>query len=171
MSWEKSLNPTPPEVQLRPFEESDFAFLLKELKDKEALFQWGATSFQFPISASSFASFLSSHSCFPYVLATKNEILAYGDLIHEEAKEVRLCRLLVSSNSRGKGIGKLLVRSLAKEAQQRFPNLAINLFVFEKNKAARACYEKCGFRYTTDQFELIHNGITNTTLKMTYHGN
>ncbi len=159
------------EPVLQPYDPTCFSFLEAELDRQEMLFQTAATTVPFPIAQESFERYILQVQCAPYVLKLGEEIIAYGDIIHEPDKEQRLCRLIVGSKHRGQGYGKALVNALIKAAQEKDPSLPIFLYVIESNTRAKRCYEACGFKATDIQFDLQNGNTYHPTIQMKYHGN
>jgi len=64
--------------------------------------------------------------------------------------EVQLVSMWVSSEARGRGVARALIRALAEWSRDR-GSTSVVLFVQEANAPARALYEQAGFRSTGDR--------------------
>ncbi len=73
-----------------------------------------------------------------------------GGFARVDRREVQLISMWVSSEARGRGVAKALIRALAEWSRER-GSTAIVLFVQEANTPARALYERAGFRPTGDR--------------------
>jgi len=95
---------------------------------------------------------------FHYILALEdNKIIGLVTWIsHGLPKHglFELDRICLLSESRGKGVGKLLVESLVDDARKWYSNLGgkirkLYLLTHEDNKGAHGFYEKVGFEHET----------------------
>ena len=170
MNSEKPSKTSGNNLQLIPYDSSCFPFIEAELDNKDIFFQTAATTVPFPIVQASFERYILQDQCAPYVLKRNDEVIAYGDIIHEPNKENRLCRLIVGRSYRGKGYGKALVNALIKAAQEIDPSLPIFLYVIESDIGAKMCYEACGFIPTAIRFDLQDGDNYHPTIQMKYHG-
>lgn len=170
MNSEKPSKVSDNKPQLVPYDSSCFSFIEAELDSPEMLFQTAATTVPYPVEQDSFERYIFQNQCAPYVLRRGDTIIAYGDIIHEPNKELRLCRLIVGRNFRGMGYGKALVNALVKKAKDTDPSLPIFLFVILTNTSAKMCYSVCGFKSTDLIIDLKDGNQYHPTIQMKYYG-
>ncbi|MCF6182132.1 GNAT family protein [Lutibacter sp.] len=60
-------------------------------------------------------------------------------------KKVKISRLLIAKEHRGKGFGEQMMIALLKFIQKKYPNFKVYLTVFTFNKPAITLYKKLGF--------------------------
>lgn len=137
-----------PEPRLIPFEKEQIDFLLNEVRSPEILTQCAGTSFHFPLDSISICAHLSRPEIHAFLLVDDEHAIGYGDLLKDGDKEIRICRLLISSKRRGKGYGKMLVQHLCNKARSLYPTLPLRLFVIDENQAALHCYLNSNFKLT-----------------------
>jgi len=95
---------------------------------------------------SSYFDVFSPRSPTRIALVTENEGRLQGFIVvRMSGEDCELENVIVSRAARGKGIGSELVESLLREARNRGA-ARIFLEARESNSAARALYEKCGFK-------------------------
>jgi len=80
-----------------------------------------------------------------HVLLRDGSPVAYGEAwVDRDEREIELARLIVRPADRGRGVGRLLVRELLREAA-RFGYEWAFVRVLPGNAAALACYRGAGF--------------------------
>lgn len=80
-----------------------------------------------------------------FMLVDQGVLLGYCQLKWRGAGNVRLCRVIVNPELRGKGIGKHLICSVIKFANESLMASRMELGVYQHNTAAILCYQKLGF--------------------------
>lgn len=95
-----------------------------------------------------------------HLLAFSNNRLIAATDIHmmdKTEKHVGIFGISVIKDFRGKGLGKLLMELILKEAKKEIPEIKIvTLGVYSTNDIARSLYEKLGFI----EYGMLPNGIT-----------
>ena len=134
-------------IALRRFRQSDFAALISWVPTPEALAQWCAGFFQFPLDASHLQGSLESASR-PHareIFTTESE---QGESVgHVELSMIwphlscRLSRVLVAPEWRGIGVGREIIGLAISRAFQRYHVSRIDLGVSDDNQIAIRCYE------------------------------
>ncbi len=71
--------------------------------------------------------------------------MGMGEIVAVSENTVRLCRILVGTDFRGRGIGQHLTLALLQEAFSDPHIQRVELNVYDFNQAAIRCYERCGF--------------------------
>lgn len=157
---------------LQPFTVQHFPLLEKWITDKDILFQYSGTYFQFPVTLKQLADYRKKH---PerrfYIGYLANVPYAFGELIPKNDEPPRLARLLIGDPTlRGKGLGEIFVRELITEAKTLFNPPDIDLFVLKGNDQAIRCYQKVGFQFLENEgFTLEFEGQQHQVRKMRLH--
>jgi RimJ/RimL family protein N-acetyltransferase len=140
-----------PQVTLRPFDRRDFERLISWVPTQQALMQWCAAFFAYPLDHTQLQRYLDS-------TAQPNTRMIFT--AHDQAGEpvghieismiwphlsCRLSRILVAPDGRGRGIGAAMVARAATVAFEVHCVDRIDLGVAADNAAAIACYRKQGF--------------------------
>lgn len=136
-------------VTLIPYDPSWFTVLQSWITDKHVLLHYSGTHFQYPLTAAQMDAYLLE---FPerkmYMGLLNNEAFAFGEIIPQDERSVRLARILVGNPGlRGQGLGLAFVKALVTEARDLFEHPVIELFVFSTNMKAISCYSKAGFQF------------------------
>jgi RimJ/RimL family protein N-acetyltransferase len=141
----------PPQVTLRPFDCSDFERLIAWVPTQQALTQWCAAFFQYPLDPIQLKRYLDS-------TAQPNARMIFT--AHDHAGEpvghieismiwphlsCRLSRILVAPDRRGQGIGGAMVARAAAFTFDIHHVDRIDLGVAADNAPAIACYRQQGF--------------------------
>ena len=135
---------------LKTFEEADFPILQNWETSKEMLFQFSATELSYPLNLEQWQAYRQKYPDRRQYLARLDigTPYAFGEIIPQDEKSVRLSRLLVGEvRQRGKGLGGRLIQELITEAEKQFTLERIDLFVLADNARAIRCYEKEGFTF------------------------
>lgn len=77
------------------------------------------------------------------------KVIGHGEInrIDLRNKNARLCRILIADeNDRNNGFGTAIINELLSIGFEDLNLHRIDLGVFEFNKSAIKCYEKCGFK-------------------------
>ena len=157
-------------IGIRPLEEDDIQAILQWNRntDENFLHQWsGYTAYHFPLTAEQIQKRKTLSSCRLFAalqegktvaaaeidgLDTANAFIAsnasYQKGIHSQ-KSAHLCRLIVSNESKSKGICSAFLHELCKTCFFEMGLSRLTLRVFCFNIGALRCYEKCGFLATS----------------------
>lgn len=143
-------------VELQPFTEADWPTLIGWIDSPEFMMQWGGPAFSYPLDAAQLEPLLRAAA------AKEPEVLLFKAVDSEDRQTVghiqllaidranrsaRIGRVLVGPpHLRGRGIGTQMIRALLHIAFARLGLHRIDLYVFDFNYGAIACYEKSGFR-------------------------
>lgn len=84
----------------------------------------------------------------------QNGVQAYGAIYQSELRA-----LFVHSNSRGKGIGKILLEFLLSKLTPSPIDNSVTLNVAKSNQPAKALYAQYGFK-VIEEFEAEYNGVS-----------
>jgi RimJ/RimL family protein N-acetyltransferase len=143
------------EIELQPFERSDFARLISWVTSEKEVLVWGGMIFHYPLDEFQLEKYLQAaetdqpaRKIFKAVETLTNEAVGQIELdqIDRRNRSARISRVLVGEPSlRGKGIGSQMVRKVLQVGFNQLGLHRLFLGVFEFNKAAISCYEKVGF--------------------------
>ncbi len=110
--------------------------------------QWGGPPFRYPFDARSFAEDSLWQKLPSFVLLDQSgAMLAFGQY-YNRLDHCHLSRLVVAPQARGGGVGRQLILQLVAHGRDALQLTQTSLFVLQNNTAARALYEKLGFRLT-----------------------
>ena len=141
-------------LELRPFDEGDFAQLIDQVPDAGFLLQWSGPEYSFPLDSHQLSETLAkttgrgaSFKVYKAVLSSAAGSVGHIQLmdIDYESGACVLGRVLIFREHRGKGLGELLVRSALHEAFAGLGLRQVTLLVFAFNEPAVATYESVGF--------------------------
>jgi len=106
---------------------------------------WAGVSVAWPVTAADIRRWHEDPDVHPFVLHDGADAVAYGELwIDAEEHEAELARIIVRSDRRGRGVGRLLVGLLLEQASA-FGSLVAFVRVAPGNAAALASYRRAGF--------------------------
>ena len=140
-----------PQIRLRSFQPQDFQRLLAATDSLQGLVQWAGPFFHFPLDEDQLEGYrasglgpMSTRRIYTACdsLATPVGHIELNDL---DGHSARLCRVLVDPPSRGRGIGRSMVRQALRIGFDELGLKRIDLGVFDLNSAAIRCYELEGF--------------------------
>ncbi|TNE80538.1 MAG: GNAT family N-acetyltransferase [Bacteroidetes bacterium] len=156
---------------LVPFQEEHKQGFIRWNRNAEEVHRFAATGFTYPITLDQIGNFPEKIGAIAFaLLSDEGQHLANGDFVVDDAlAEVRLCRLIVDPEERGKGYGQHLVKLLISEAKKQKPDYRVSLNVLADNPTAIAIYEKCGFQMTDLAFSFEAGGKTYSGFKMYFH--
>ncbi|WP_353128921.1 GNAT family N-acetyltransferase [Parapedobacter pyrenivorans] len=160
---------TASKIKLQPFTVDDFDRLIGWIKDEELLIQFAGSIFSFPLTRDQLNQYLSDadRSIFK-VVNEHEEVIGHCEAYDTKNGEVRLCRVLIGEEKfRGKGLGEIIIKTLANYAFTAMNASMVSLNVFDWNVGAIRCYEKAGFRKVrNEQSETVYNDLIWTAIKM-----
>ncbi|WP_439127978.1 GNAT family N-acetyltransferase [Polaribacter sp.] len=138
-------------ITLQPFRESDYERLINWIDSEYLMYVFSATIFRFPITKSQLDEYTQQPNRVIYKVmdTNSNEIIGHAELnnINKRSKSARICRVLVGSKkARNKGYGTLIVNELVRVGFEEMNLHRIDLGVYDFNKNAIKCYQKCGFK-------------------------
>ncbi|MFA9423744.1 MAG: GNAT family N-acetyltransferase [Sedimentibacter sp.] len=158
-------------IELRPTIIDDCQFIIKcnEGKDEAFLHQWAGPSYIFPITVEQIKKRLKDTIYTKFFTAfIDNEIIGTVEIgfIDYKKKECKICRFLLEENSRNKGYGTEISKSLINYAFDKLNMNKVSLHVSSNNVSAKKCYEKAGFTLAEEQnkkaslkMELFNNNL------------
>jgi RimJ/RimL family protein N-acetyltransferase len=137
-------------LQLTPFQPSDFATFISWLDNEELLFQIAGKYFTFPVTPDQLHNYLADTKSIGFnVLETEhNKIIGHGEIILLGNSRVKLDKIIIGDPlMRGKGLGGQLIEALLIYAFSELNATVVELLVFDWNIAGIKCYEKVGFTF------------------------
>ncbi|MBA4601072.1 GNAT family N-acetyltransferase [Thermoactinomyces mirandus] len=142
-------------VQLLPFTEQDIERLISWIDTPDLLLQWAGPVFTFPLDRVQVLNHLNSaNDKFPKSLIFKamddhrNKTVGHIELsrIDQLNQSASLARVFIAPACRGNGYGQEMVKKALEIGFNKLQLHRIDLRVFDFNKQAIKCYEKCGFK-------------------------
>lgn len=137
---------------LRDYKKSDASEIINWIKDERALKLWSADIYNtYPITAddinNNYKKCKSTSHFYIKTLTDNNKIIGHLILRNpsNDTSIVRLGFIIVNSDIRGKGYGKLLINKAIDFAKVELNAKEINLGVFDINTSAYNCYKSVGF--------------------------
>ncbi|WP_160151752.1 N-acetyltransferase [Microbulbifer sp. ALW1] len=133
-------------LQLAACTQEHIPVLMKWIQSETQCREWGGPFFRYPFDTQSFAEDCSWQKLPSFVLqGVAGKLLAFGQF-YRRLERCHLGRLIVAPEARGCGIGKSLIRLLAKQGCNALATDQCSLFVLKNNRPAQALYEKIGFQ-------------------------
>jgi RimJ/RimL family protein N-acetyltransferase len=142
-------------IKLELFTEADADRLISWVNSPDFLLQWAGPSFTFPLDRKQIIKHLEvmkgrypKSFIYKAIDSETNEVIGHIELsnIDLENLSASISRVLVSPLYRGKGYGQEMIKSVLEIGFKEFQLHRIDLRVFDFNKGAIKCYEKCGFK-------------------------
>jgi RimJ/RimL family protein N-acetyltransferase len=146
--------PTPTGVELRPFGRDGFDRLIGWIDSPEALRDWAAIFFDYPLTVPQLEEYLREAEAgrkrlFVALDAGSGRAIGHIELSHILPHlSAFVSRVLIGEPAfRGRGYGTRLVETFVRYAFAEFGFHRLDLGVLPTNARAIHCYEKLGFRY------------------------
>jgi RimJ/RimL family protein N-acetyltransferase len=143
------------DIELQPFERSDFAQLIKWSGSPEFLLQWSGSTFHYPLDEAQLEEYTNGsrgdvpvRKIFRVVDKTSGRTVGHIALsnINRRSRSAAIsCVLIGDPDARGKGIGAQMIRRVLEIGFDELGLHRIQLSVFDFNTTAIACYEQVGF--------------------------
>ena len=138
-------------IRLEEFTNNDFDRFINWIDDEKFMYQFAGPVFKFPITAEQLTDYISdkNRKAFKVVEIETEKVIGHGEIgrIDLKNKNARLCRILIADkDKRNKGFGALIINELLKIGFATLKLHRLDLGVFDFNKSAIRCYEKCGFK-------------------------
>jgi len=143
------------EIALKPLEISDFDQLINWIPSKKFHVQWCGSVFKYPFDEDQFEKYLQKcggqppkRLAFKVIDSKNNKMIGQSSfhIINLEQRSAHLGPILVGDSSlRGRGIGRQIVDRMLEIGFRQLKLHRIDLYVFDFNESAIACYEKSGF--------------------------
>lgn len=143
-------------IELKYFGYSDFEQLVDWIDSPEFLLQWGGSGFEYPLDEHQLEKYIEDANgvnpdTLVYKVIDKETAHVVGHIslgkIDRKNKSARVGKVLVGDkNTRGQGIGQLMMAEILKVAFNELRLHRISLGVFDFNIRAITCYEKVGFK-------------------------
>ncbi len=137
------------------FIEDDYSTLINWIDSPRLLLQWSGPHFQFPLTHEQLDRYTDGANTIEgkkYIFkCVENNGTTIGhislDRIDKYNGSARIGKVLIGAqNVRGKGYGEMMIRGILQFAFQELELHKVTLGVFDFNKGAIRCYEKCGFQ-------------------------
>ena len=151
-------------LRLRPYKECDAETIASWIKDEYAFRQWSADRYDhYPVTGADinaqYAAFADADWFYPMTAFDESGVVGHMIMrfTDPEKKTLRFGFVIVDVDKRGRGLGKEMLSLALKYAFDILKAEKVTLGVFEKNPAARYCYQAAGFReITAEPAEYYH---------------
>ncbi|MEG3753755.1 MULTISPECIES: GNAT family N-acetyltransferase [Psychromonas] len=137
-------------MEFTAFEEPDYDQLIDWIDSKELNYLWGGPAYEFPLSHKKIKYHCAQESVFPFLVKDEGQLVGFIELYEVSASEFRVCRVFISNEFRGQGKAQEMVLLAMQKAKIEFNANLLTLNVFSHNKPALKCYEKLGFKTTSN---------------------
>ncbi|PQB07485.1 hypothetical protein BST83_10175 [Polaribacter filamentus] len=137
-------------IKLEKFDTSDYDRLVSWINSENLMYVFSAKLFIFPITHSQLNTYTNNLNRIVYkvIHINSNLIIGHAELnnINFIDKNARICRVLIGdANFRNKGYGSQIINELVRIAFEKMDLHRLDLGVYDFNKNAIRCYQKCGF--------------------------
>ena len=137
-------------IKLELFEESDFSRLINWVDSKKLMYIFSAERFNYPLNHQQLINYINTKGRVSYKVidVISNKVIGHADFskINYQSKSARICSVLIGDKkNRNKGYGSLIINELVKTGFTEMKFHRLDLGVYDFNKQAIKCYEKCGF--------------------------
>lgn len=131
---------------LQPVQSSHYATIASWLDSAASTQRWAGPGVAFPLAPDCLAHALELEVRPGWVLLDAHDnCLGFGQYWRTEADTAHLGRIIVSPQARGRGLGRVLMQSLSRQALQVDGVRRLTLRVYRDNVAAMALYRNFGF--------------------------
>jgi RimJ/RimL family protein N-acetyltransferase len=150
-------------VTLAPFTDADVDRLIAWISSPQLLSQWAASGFSYPLTRAQMEAHIQksaeSGALIFKVLDREQSVVGHLELgsIDRFNRSLRIGRVLVAPERRGRGIGVNLMRAALGVAFDQLQMYRVELAVFDFNQAAIACYERVGFQREGVRREMLRS--------------
>jgi RimJ/RimL family protein N-acetyltransferase len=143
-------------VKLEYFDREDFKQLIEWMNSEHLITNWAGSLFKYPLTEDSLDWYIEDSNnieesdAFIYKAVDTKTGKTVGHVslgsVSEKNRAARISRVLVGNTAeRGKGYCTGMINALLKIGFEDLKLHRISLGVYDFNKAAIKCYEKCGF--------------------------
>lgn len=138
-------------IRLEEFKHNDFNRFINWIDNEKFMYQFAGPIFTFPVTEKQLTEYISdkNRQAFKIIEIKTEKVIGHAEIgrIDLKNKSARLCRILVAEKAdRNKGFGTLIINELLKIGFGNLNLHRIDLGVYDFNKSAIRCYEKCGFK-------------------------
>jgi RimJ/RimL family protein N-acetyltransferase len=141
-------------IDLLPFTEADIDRVLPWITSREDLYLWTAWSFGFPLTRDHLLQHMRESAergdrlLYKAINPEDQTVFGHVELgaIDLRNRSLRIGRVLIDPACRGRGLGDAMMRAAVALAFEQFGMHRVELWVFENNPRAVACYERVGFK-------------------------
>jgi RimJ/RimL family protein N-acetyltransferase len=137
-------------IKLEKFDKTDYDRLIGWIDSEKLMVVFSAQAFSFPITHKQLDVYVNTSNRIAYrvIDVTNNKIIGHAELknVDYNNSSARICSVLVGNkNIRNKGYGTLIINELVRIGFSELKLHRLDLGVYDFNKQAIKCYQKCGF--------------------------
>jgi len=146
----------PPSITLHPFGREDFATMKQWGSSPEFLMQWTGRTFRWPMDDAQLEGYLSPSRCeppasLPFMVldaATGEKLghISLREINRIDQSAMVSCVLVADPAGRGRGLGGMTMERICEIGFRELNLHRLELYVFDFNEAAIACYKRAGFQ-------------------------
>lgn len=145
-----------PSITLRPFTRDDFSIMKQWATSPGFLMQWTGRTFAWPLDDAQLENYLAGSKTepplsLPFMVVDSANGDSLGhiglrkiDRVDESA--MVSCVLVADPGGRGRGRGRAMMQRICEIGFRELGLHRLELYVFDFNEAAIACYKRAGFR-------------------------
>lgn len=147
---------TLPSIRLRPFDRDDFPALLGWVDSPEFLMQWAGRNFLWPLDTGQLEAYLAEAHTDPPLRYLYSAVAEPGgpvlghiglrDINRIDRAAMVSCVAVGDPAGRGRGVGTAMMERICAIGFDELGLHRLELYVFDFNARAIACYERVGFR-------------------------
>jgi RimJ/RimL family protein N-acetyltransferase len=138
-------------MELRAFEKEDYDLLISWIDSNRLNYQWGGPNFTFPLDVIQITTHCAQPEVIPFIFVVDGKRAGYVELFQVSKHHLRICRVFVSNDFRGKKVAKSMLNQLIDLAKLKYCAHKLSLAVFQSNRVALGCYESLGFLVTSSE--------------------
>ncbi len=146
----------PGKIEFHRFTREDFPSMLSWARSPEFLLQWAGRTFQWPLDKAQLETYLADSESepprrvlFTAVDSEDGRVLGHiglRDIDFTDSTAMISCVLVGEEQARGKGVGTAMMRRICDFGFGDLDLHRLELYVFDFNRSAIACYERAGFQ-------------------------
>jgi len=154
------------------------ANVLSWMQEERALMLWGAGRFTYPLTEEQLLKnqreYEEDENAWIFTALDEAGVPAGHiavRLADYERESIHFGLILIDSSRRGEGLGRAMVEQAVRYAREILGVRRVTINVFAQNTAARACYERVGFReeyveervlvFHEEAWDLVHLALEN----------
>lgn len=143
-------------IELQPFRQEDFSRLMAWVNadSYREMVQWAGLAFQFPLDEPQLERYLLGYERGEitrrrvFKAVDSDTVVGHIELnnIDPHTRRGCICRVMVAPEMRGHGYGQHMLQEMLRYSFTKLKLRRVDLYVFDFNAAAIACYQRVGFR-------------------------
>jgi RimJ/RimL family protein N-acetyltransferase len=155
-------------IQLHTFTEQDFDRLIAWLRSAEDVMQFAGLSLQYPVTHLQLQEYLQELKREPFTVQYLQHVIGHCAITNADEQVAVLNHILIGdAQNRNNGFGTKIVETMLQKIFLEMNKTSAELYVFDWNANAIACYTKIGFSIVPNEYRIREvNGKTWRAVKM-----